>query len=88
MKAFHLLNNLDVPLGVEFDSGKATNNMPSATQWTIATDLGNKIVYYHTMYNRTVRAIDMNEIDFATVNFQFAPLDSVKAQTIIPIKVK
>lgn len=88
MKAFHILNNLDVPLGVEFDSGRATNNMPSATQWTIATDLGNKIIYYHTMYNRTIRSIDMKGIDFANVQFQYAPLDSVKVQTIIPIKVK
>lgn len=88
MKAFHILNNLDVPLGVEFDSGRATNNMPSATQWTIATDLGNKVIYYHTMYNRTIRSIDMKEIDFANVQFQYAPLDTVKVQTIIPIKVK
>lgn len=88
MKAFHILNNLDVPLGVEFDSGRATNNMPSATQWTIATDLGNRVIYYHTMYNRTIRSIDMKNIDFANVRFQYAPLDTAKVQTIIPIKVK
>ncbi len=88
MKAFHILNNLDVPLGVEFDAGRATNNMPSATQWTIATDLGDKVIYYHTMYNRTIRSIDMKNIDFANVQFQYAPLDTVKVQTIIPIKVK
>ena len=88
MKAFHILNNLDVPLGVEFDAGHATNNMPSATQWTIATDLGNKIIYYHTMYNRTIRSIDMKDIDFANVRFQYAPLDTAKVQTIIPIKIK
>ena len=88
MKAFHLLNNLDVPLGLEFAPGKATNNMPSATQWTIATDLGNKVIYYHTMYNRTIRSIDMKNIDFANVEFQHAPLDETKAQTIIPITVK
>ena len=88
MKAFHILNNLDVPLGVEFDYGRATNNMPSATQWTIATDLGGKVIYYHTMYNRTIRSIDMNDIDFANVEFQYGPLDTVKVQTIIPIKVK
>ena len=88
MKAFHILNNLDVPLGVEFDAGHATNNMPSATQWTIATDLGDKVIYYHTMYNRTIRSIDMKDIDFANVQFQYGPLDTVKVQTIIPIKVK
>ena len=88
MKAFHLLNNLDVPLGVEFNSGRATNNMPSATQWTIATDLGDKVIYYHTMYNRTIRSIDMKNIDFANVAFQYGPLDTAKVQTIIPIKIK
>ncbi|MBO4626087.1 MAG: choloylglycine hydrolase family protein [Alphaproteobacteria bacterium] len=88
MKAFHILNNLDVPLGVEFDAGRATNNMPSATQWTIATDLGNKVIYYHTMYNRTIRSIDMKDIDFANVRYQYGPLDTAKVQTIIPIKVK
>ena len=88
MKAFHILNNLDVPLGVEFDAGRATNNMPSATQWTIATDLGGRVIYYHTMYNRTIRSIDMSKIDFANVAFQYGPLDTAKVQTIIPIKVK
>lgn len=88
MQAFHILNNLDVPLGVEFNSGSATNNMPSATQWTIANDMGNRVVYYHTMYNRTIRSIDMKNIDFANVRFQYAPLDTAKVQTIIPITVK
>ncbi len=79
--AFHILNNLDVPI---FDT---KTNMPSATQWTIATDLKNKIIYYHTMYNRTIRKIDMNAINFETVPFQFAPLDDAKRETIIPVQI-
>ena len=82
MTAFHLLNNFDVPI----ESGTAL--MPSATQWTIATDLDNKVIYYHTMYNRAIRSIDMNNIDFANVKFQYAPLDTARVQTVIPIKVK
>ncbi len=88
MKAFHLLDNLQVPLGVDFNTGKMITDMPSATQWTIATDLGGKVIYYHTMYNRTIRSIDMGKIDFANVAFQYGPLDTAKVQTIIPIKVK
>ena len=61
--------------------------MPSGTQWTIASDLANKVLYYHTMYNRTIRKIDMNEINFETVPFQFAPLDDVKRETIIPVQI-
>lgn len=85
--AFHILNNFDVPLGTEFPVGKAPVNMPSATQWTIATDLKSKKIYYHTMYNRTIRLIDMNAIDFATVKYQYYPLDKTKAETIIPVEI-
>lgn len=86
-QAFHILNNFDVPLGIQFATGQAPNNMPSATQWTIATDLKNMKIYYHTMYNRTIRSIDMKNIDFATVPFQFHSLDVAKKQTIIPVAI-
>lgn len=86
-QAFHILNNFDVPLGVQFAAGKAPNNMPSATQWTVATDLENRIIYYHTMYNRAIRSIDMKSIDFATVPFQYHSLDTSKRQTIIPVQI-
>lgn len=88
MQAFHILNNFDVPLGTEFPVGKAPVNMPSATQWTIATDMKDRIIYYHTMYNRTIRSIDLDKIDFANVGFQFSPLDEKEQQTIIPIQIK
>lgn len=84
-QAFHILNNFDVPFGTAFAKGKEPVNMPSATQWTIASDLKNKVVYYHTMYNRTIRKIDMGVIDFATIPFQYGPLDDVKTETIIPV---
>ena len=88
MLAFHILNNFDVPLGTEFPVGKAPFNMPSATQWTIATDMKDRVIYYHTMYNRTIRSIDLNKIDFANVPFQYAPLDETKQETIIPIQIR
>lgn len=88
LQAFHILNNFDVPLGTEFPEGKYPVNMPSATQWTIATDTHDRIVYYHTMYNRTLRSIDLNKIDFANVSFQSQPLDPTKSETIIPIEIK
>jgi choloylglycine hydrolase len=86
-QAFHILNNFDVPLGIQFAVGDAPNNMPSATQWTIATDLKNKIIYYHTMYNRTIRSLNMSEINFATVPFQYHSLDNAKRQTIVPVQI-
>ncbi len=86
-QSFHILNNFDVPLGVQFAVGKAPNDMPSATQWTISTDLANRVIYYHTMYNRTIRSIDLKEIDFATVPFQYHSLDTAKRQTIVPVQI-
>ena len=87
MQAFHILNNFDVPLGTEYAPGRAPVNMPSATQWTIATDMHDKVVYYNTMYNRTLRSIDLNKIDFANIAFQSHPLDTVRAETIIPVQI-
>lgn len=86
-QAFHILNNFDVPLGVQFAVGGAPNNMPSATQWTVATDLKNMTIYYHTMHNRTIRSLDMKSIDFATVPFQYHQLDTAKRQTILPVAI-
>lgn len=87
MAAFHILNNFNVPLGVQFAQNAAPNNMPSATQWTIATDTRNKVVYYHTMYNRTIREIDLSKIDFDTIPFQTHPLDTPQVETIIPVQI-
>ena len=88
MQAFHILNNFDVPLGTEYPVGRAPVNMPSATQWTIATDMHDRIVYYNTMYNRTLRSIDLNGIDFANIKFQSYPLDTTKSETIIPVQIQ
>lgn len=86
-QAFHILNNFDVPFGTAFAPGREPVKMPSATQWTIASDLKNKVIYYHTMFNRTLRKIDMNAINFETVPLQYGPLDDVKRDTIIPVQI-
>lgn len=54
---------------------------------TAAADLTHRIIYYHTMYNRTVRAIEMDKIDFANVKFQSHPLDPTKSETVIPGRI-
>ena len=86
-QAFHILNNFDVPLGVQFNVDTAPNNMPSATQWTIATDLTNMQIYYHTMYNRNIRHIDMRAIDFETVPYQYQMLDESTTQPMTEIQI-
>ncbi len=87
MQAFHILNNFDVSTGIQFAIGTSPTNMPSATQWTIATDMTNRIIYYHTMYDRTLRSIDLKTIDFETVAFQSHSLSPTKSETIMPIQI-
>ena len=84
---FQILNNFDIPVGVEFADGKVPADIPSATQWTTATDMTNRIIYYRTMYNSAIRRIDLSQIDFAHINYYVAPLDKVKEQPFIPVEI-
>lgn len=79
LQCFHLLNNFDVPIAIENPSEKS---LPSATQWTTAIDLTARKVYYKTAYNNSIRCIDLATIDFTTVNYHSAPLDSEAEQPI------
>ena len=81
-QAFHLLNNFDIPTGTELPMGKASVDLPSATQFTVATDTGNRMIYYRTMYNSTIRCIDLKAIDFSQVKYQSYPLDESKKQPV------
>lgn len=87
LQAFHLLNNFDVPIGIEHPAGEVPD-MPSATQWISAIDLTNGKVYYKTMYNNTIRCIDLAKIDFDRVAFQSHPLDRRKEQPMEHLFIK
>lgn len=87
-QAFHLLNNFDIPTGTELPLGKASADMPSATQFTVASDTHNRKIYYRTMYNSNIRCIDLTNIDFGKVTYQTKPLDEIKIQPIEIIRIK
>lgn len=85
---FQILNNFDIPIGIEFSTGETIPDIPSATQWTTATDIKNRKLYYRTMYNSEIRCFDLNNIDFKQVTYRAVPLDAVKSQPITTITVK
>lgn len=88
-QAFHILNNFDIPIGLEFAEGqKVPADMQSATQWTSATDISNRTIYFRTLYNSTIRAIDLGKIDFAKTKFQSVPMDLTKEEPIHWIEIK
>lgn len=80
-QCFHLLNNFDVPIGIEHPEGECPD-IPSATQWTSAIDLTNRRVYYKTAYNNTIRCIDLAQIDFGKSSYQSHPLDRIQEQPV------
>ena len=88
LQSFQILNNFDIPTGIEFAEGKVPADIPSATQWTSATDMKNRIIYYRTMYNSEIRSIRLNDIDFSKVSYQAVPLDNVKQQPIRNIVIR
>ena len=88
VQAFHLLNNFDIPAGTEMSFGKASPDMPSATQFTVASDTHNRMIYYRTMYNSNIRCIDLKTIDFDKVKYQANDLDNIKKQPIEMITIR
>ncbi len=88
LQAFQILNNFDIPLGIEFAEGKIPVDMPSATQWTSATDIQNRLFYFTSMYDRRIRMIDLKTIDFARTRYRAVPVDEEKEQSITPIRLR
>lgn len=88
LQCFQILNNFDIPEGIEFPLGQVPCDIPSATQWTSATDMKNRILYFRTMYNSAIRSIDLGSIDFSTVHYHAVPLDPIKQQPIEEIKIE
>lgn len=65
-RAFKILNQFDIPEGSVVEPKKDPSKKPTmeATSWTSMADLKNRVYYYHTMFNRTIRRIDLDALKF------------------------
>lgn len=88
LQCFQILNNFDIPVGIEHAMGEAPEGLPSATQWTTATDVTNRAIYYRSAWNPAVRCIDLKTINFAKVKYQAHPIEKSLEQPIEMIKIK
>ena len=84
-QCFQILNNFDIPIGIETAEGETAVDIPSATQWTSATDMSGRKIYYRTMYNSAIRMLDLNGINFGKAKYKSIPLDTVKEQPFFPV---
>lgn len=83
LESFRILDNFNVPSAQSEGSDQSTAaSLPSATQWTVVMDTGNLAMYYHTMFNRRVRKIDLKRIDFTKGAKRGIPVDKSRAQDI------
>lgn len=81
-QAFHILNNFDLPIGMQTNPGEQPADIPSATQWTSATDLSGRKIYFRSMFDCTIRCIDLNRINFAKAKFVDEPMDKTHRQSV------
>lgn len=88
VQAFHILNNFDIPVGSQHAKADIPVGLPSATQFTAATDQGSMMFYYRTAWNSNIRCIDLKAIDFHKVKYQSHPLDQVQKQPVELLKIK
>ncbi len=86
LQCFHILNNFDIPIGVEHPIGQAPD-VPSATPCTAVSDLSGLKLYYRTTYNSNIRCIDLISIDFNSVKYEFHPLDARLEQPVEMVKI-
>ncbi|MBW6397988.1 linear amide C-N hydrolase [Roseomonas sp. HJA6] len=86
-ESFRILDNFDLPVEAVSQERGAPGQpqlMYSATQWTVASDIRNRAMYYHTQFNRTLRRVKMADVDFASLGGRVAsrPLDDPREEPI------
>jgi choloylglycine hydrolase len=81
-ESFRILDNFNIPLGAQIPKDRLPTDIVSATQVTSSSDLKEKVYYYHTMWNRQVRKIDLKQIDFSTIQEQVIDDDASKLNTV------
>ena len=80
-----------LPLGPDAaeGSGHESNNelMRASTIWTVAWNLTDLTLNFHTQHNRRVRRLDVKKIDFSKMgsDIVYIPLDEKKEQDIMDI---
>lgn len=84
-EAFRILDSFNIPLGATVAPKALPNDIPGATQITSVSDLSNRVYYYHTMFNRQVRAIDLKKIDFSRIKQQVIDDETGRKNEVLDI---
>lgn len=77
--AFHILNAVDIPIGVVAEKipgkdGTKDTLAYEQTQWVTVYDLKNKVAYFRTYEDLSIRKIDLNNVNFSGKVIQYVPM--------------
>ncbi len=86
-EAFRLLDNFNIPVGATADRSDIASDIRSATQITTASDLKNRILYFHTMDNRQIQKLDLKKIDFSKIQKQIVKQGAIRHQAVHELEV-
>lgn len=64
--AFHLLNSVDIPLGVVRAKAEDSAGFYELTQWVVVKDLTNKTLYFRSYANQNIYKIDLSKFDLSS----------------------
>ena len=60
-RAFHILNNFDIPIGLVMQK-EETTTLAEFTTWTSSVDTKNSVYYYKTYHNQSAKKADLKEL--------------------------
>lgn len=86
-ESFRILDSFNIPLGTTAPSLKLPGDIPGVTQITSASDLTNRVYYFHTMHNRRVQKLDLKRIDFSRVRMQVVDPGAGRRQDMREISI-
>ena len=81
-QASRILDNFDIPKGCVRE-GSPDDYSLGYTQWSVIGDISNKRYYWWTEWNRQMRVVDLNELDFDGEKIITIPLDQERTENII-----
>jgi choloylglycine hydrolase len=86
-EAFRILDSFNIPLGAIAAPGNIAQDIDGATQITTASDLKNRVLYFHTMSDRQIRRLDLGRIDFDTPGVRVVDDGASRTQSVRDVSV-
>jgi choloylglycine hydrolase len=86
-EAFRILDSFNLTVGSTGAPEQRAEDIVSATQITTAADLRNRVFYFHSMWDRQVRKLDLKAIDFSRIQKTVLESGASRTQTVRELRV-